>query len=185
MSGVTGDGSGESGLWTLWDGRVLETTLNSCPSRKPTTLPPDQTHALNGCLTEALDMRQRKALPALDKVSVRMKIAFQKNILDHVTPWLKSFQKFSFLLVYRKNSFMWSSEPRLSGLHRLSALSLPSGSYHALPSLSLLSMASPATRHLHKCFLLTGILLNVEVKEWEEWQEAQGLRKMRRIVVKT
>lgn len=70
-------------------------------------------------------MRQRKALPALVKVSVRGKIVFPKDILDHATPWLKSLQKFPFLLAYRKNSFMWSSESRLSGLHQLSELSLP------------------------------------------------------------
>lgn len=165
----------------LCDGRVSETTSNSCSSRKPPTLLPNQMHVPVGCWTEALNMRERKALPGLDRVSIRMKIAFQKDILDHVTPWLKSLQKFPFLLAYRKNS----SEPRLSRLHQLFQLSLPWGSYYALPSLSLPSMAPPVTGHLHKCFLLTEILLNVEVEEWEERQETQGLYKMRRIVGKT
>lgn len=43
---------------------------------------------------------------ALVKVSGRGKIAFQKESLGHVTPWLKILQKFPFPLAYRKNAFV-------------------------------------------------------------------------------
>lgn len=47
-------------------------------------------------------MAHRKVLMVLAKISGRIKIVFQKDSLDHVTPDL-SFSNFSFLSAYRKN----------------------------------------------------------------------------------
>lgn len=46
--------------------------------------------------------RRRKTLLAVEKVSIRMKIAFQNSSLDHVTPWLKSLEKFLISLRIQK-----------------------------------------------------------------------------------
>lgn len=100
--------------------------------------------------------RRRKTLLAVEKVSIRMKIAFQNSSLDHVTPWLKSLEKFLISLrIQKKTPSCGSQSPECLG-----SLSFLSSTCPAPPS-----VPAPATGHLHKLFPLTETLLNVEEKE--------------------
>lgn len=91
-----------------WKG--LAYYLDLLPIQKAPPLTPNPDTRPTWLLDEALNVRQRtltqrhkKALLALGKVSGRMKIAFQKDSLDHVTPWLKILIKFLTSLSIQKN----------------------------------------------------------------------------------
>lgn len=102
-----------------------------------------------------MPQRHRNALLAVGKISVRMKIAFQNGSLDHVTPWLKSLEKFLISLSMQKKLLPVVLSPECLG-----SLSFLSSACPPPPS-----VPPPATRHLHKLFPLTETLLNVEEKE--------------------
>ena len=92
--------------------RVLLAPSTLHLSRKPFTSPPTQTHALTGCCTEALAMRQRIWLRGvgrhwwlLERFLMGGKLHFQRMAWVLSLLGLQFFRSFPFLSVYRKKHF--------------------------------------------------------------------------------